>query len=177
MEQLPKYAMSNNYLESKLRFYNQFQLNEYWAGSNLHIQMHTLYGGRHIHSHMFLGQIYSSLMNQEPFKMSGGEQIREYHHLDDVANAIRIIGETQESGVRNISSGAPEKLKNIAKAIFSHFDVTPLLNLSSERMNENDNRDLIFKKPTELKDIAFRPTIQNIIGWLEELGVKNVTRS
>jgi nucleoside-diphosphate-sugar epimerase len=126
---------------------------------------------------MFLGQIYSSLMNQEPFKMSGGEQIREYHHLDDVANAIRIIGETQESGVRNISSGAPEKLKNIAKAIFSHFDVTPLLNLSSERMNENDNRDLIFKKPTELKDIAFRPTIQNIIGWLEELGVKNVTRS
>ena len=108
--------------------------------------------------------------------MSGGEQIREYHHVDDVAKAIKIIGETQQSGVRNISNGAPEKLKDIAKAIFGHFDVTPLLYLSSDRMNENDNRDFIFKKPMELMEIAFRPTIQNIIGWLEELGVKNVTR-
>jgi len=175
MEQLPKYAMTNNYLESKLRFYNQFQLNESWASSNLHIQMHTLYGGGHIHPHMFLGQIYNSLINQESFKMSGGEQIREYHHVDDVAKAIEIIGETQQSGLKNISNGAPDKLKDIAKAIFSHFDATPLLYLSSDRMNENDNRDLIFKKPMELMDMAFRPTIQNIIGWLEELGVKNVT--
>ena len=174
MEQLPKYATSNNYLESKLRFYNQFQLNESWASSNLHIQMHTLYGGRQIHPHMFLGQIYNSLTNLESFKMSGGEQIREYHHVDDVAKAIRVIVETQQSGLRDISNGVPEKLKNIAEAIFSHFDATQLLCLSSDKMNENDNRDLIFKKPLELTEVTFRPTIQNIIGWLEELGVKNV---
>lgn len=174
MEQLPKYAMSNSYLESKLRFYNQFQLNESWSSSNLHIQMHTLYGGKHIQPHMFLGQIYKSLIHQESFKMSGGEQIREYHHVDDVAEAIKVIGETQQSGVKDISVGSPEKLKDIAKAIFSHFNAIQLLNLASDRMNEHDNRDFVFKKSIEIKDMYFRPTIENIIRWLEELGVKYV---
>lgn len=173
MEQLPKYAMSNSYLESKLRFYKQFLLNESWTRSNLHIQMHTLYGGSHIHPHMFLGQIYSSLVNQVSFKMTGGEQIREYHHVDDVAKAIKRIGEVQPSGLKNISSGEPMKLKDIATAIFSHFDETRLLYLSSDVMNENDNRDLIFQKPVELQEMDFRPTTQSIIRWLEELGVKN----
>ena len=172
MEQLPKYAMSNPYLDSKLRFYRQFQSKESWVSANLHIQMHTLYGGSHIHPHMFLGQIYSSLVNKESFKMSGGEQIREYHHVDDAARAIKKIGEAQQSGLKNISSGEPRKLKDIATAIFGHFGANRLLHLSSDVMNENDNLDLIFKKPVELQSMEFRPTIQNIIKWLEELGVK-----
>jgi hypothetical protein len=60
------------------------------------------------------------------------------------------------------------------KAIFGHFNATQLLHLSSDRMNEHDNRDFVFKKSIEIKDMQFRPTIENIIRWLEELGVKHV---
>lgn len=175
MEQIPKYAMSNPYLESKLRFYNEYLSNIHWANSNLHIQMHTLYGGKRIHPHMFLGQIYSALIDKKSFKMSGGLQIREYHHIDDVAKAIRLLEETQQYGVNNISHGFPEKLKDIAESIFNHFNAVNLLNLSSNSMDENDNRELIFKKPKEIPEMYFRPTIVNIIQWLEELGVKHVT--
>ena len=175
MEQIPKYAMSNPYLESKLRFFNEYQSNTQWTNSNLHIQMHTLYGGKRIHPHMFLGQIYSALIHKKSFKMSGGLQIREYHHVDDVAKAIRLLGESQENGVNNISHGLPEKLKDIAESIFNHFNAFNLLNLSSGFMDENDNRELIFKKSKEMPEMSFRPTIVNIIQWLEELGVKNVT--
>lgn len=175
MEQIPKYAMSNPYLESKLRFYNEYLSNIHWANSNLHIQMHTLYGGKLIHPHMFLGQIYSALIDKKSFKMSGGLQIREYHHIDDVAKAIRLLEETQQYGVNNISHGFPEKLKDIAESIFNHFNAVNLLNLSSNSMDENDNRELIFKKSKEIREMYFRPTIVNIIQWLEELGVKHVT--
>lgn len=175
MEQIPKYAMSNPYLESKLRFYNEYLSNIHWANSNLHIQMHTLYGGKRIHPHMFLGQIYSALIDKKSFKMSGGLQIREYHHIDDVAKAIRLLEETQQYGVNNISHGFPEKLKDIAESIFNHFNAVNLLNLSSNSMDENDNRELIFKKSKEIREMYFRPTIVNIIQWLEELGVKHVT--
>lgn len=175
MEQIPKYAMSNPYLESKLRFYNEYLSNTHWANSNLHIQMHTLYGGKRIHPHMFLGQIYSALIDKKSFKMSGGLQIREYHHIDDVAKAIRLLEETQHYGVNNISHGFPEKLKDIAESIFNHFNAVNLLKLSSSSMDENDNRELIFKKSKEMPEMYFRPTIVNIIQWLEELGVKHVT--
>jgi len=175
MEQIPKYAMSNPYLESKLRFYNEYLSNTHWANSNLHIQMHTLYGGKRIHPHMFLGQIYSALIHKKSFKMSRGLQIREYHHVDDVAKAIRLLEETQQNGVNNISHGLPEKLKDIAESIFNHFSAVNLLKLSSGSMDENDNRELIFKKSKEIPEMYFRPTIVNIIQWLEELGVKHVT--
>ncbi len=174
MEQIPKYAMSNPYLESKLRFYNEYQSNIDWANSNLHVQMHTLYGGKHIHPHMFLGQIYSALIHKKSFKMSGGIQIREYHHVDDVAKGIRLLVGTQQNGVNNISHGFPEKLKDIAESIFIHFDAINLLNLSSGTMDEHDNRELVFKKSKEIPEKYFRPTIVNIIQWLEELGVKHV---
>lgn len=174
MEQIPEYAMSNPYLESKLRFYSDYQLNKDWANSNLHVQMHTLYGGKHIHPHMFLGQIYSALIHKKPFKMSGGLQIREYHHVDDVARGIRLLVEIQQNGVNNISHGFPEKLKDIAESIFNHFAAINLLNLSSGTMDRNDNCELVFKKSKEIPEEYFRPTIVSIIQWLEELGVKNV---
>ncbi len=168
MEKLPKYASSNSYLDSKLRFYNKFIGTERWVKSNTHVQMHTLYGGIKCHPHMFLGQMHQAISRREIFKMTGGEQIREYHHLDDDARAVKLISTINTSGVMDISHGKPEKLKDIANAIFSHFDLLQFLKLSENQTDVNDNLGVIFKRSEVISSIAFRDPIDNIIKWLEE---------
>ncbi len=56
--------------------------------SCLHIQLHTLYGVEEPKSHMFLGHMLRALRKKEEFRMSSGKQLREYHHVDDVAAGI-----------------------------------------------------------------------------------------
>ena len=160
MELLPKYSASNRYLESKLRFYNRLISDGNWLDKNIHIQLHTLYGGSHIHRHMFLGQIFHAISSKETFHMSGGEQIREYHHIDDDAKAIKQLTSNTGGRLINISHGQPERLKDIAISLFNHFDSRELLNISTRIANRNDNKTITFKKTDELSDSLFRPSLR-----------------
>jgi hypothetical protein len=176
MELLPKYSASNPYLESKLRFFNSYTAEGNWEKNNIHIQMHTLYGGSHIHRHMFLGQIFHAITTKEKFHMSGGEQIREYHHIDDDAEAIMQITKSTGGGSIDISHGKPEKLKDIAISLFDHFNSPELLNIAARTADENDNTKIVFKRTENLPDSLFRPTLSNLIIWIERLGVSNENR-
>jgi hypothetical protein len=170
MEQLPNYAKSNPYLDSKFRFFEAYTSNKEWLRINLHIQMHTLYGGPNSNSHMFLGQIYDAVMNRTKFEMSSGVQIREYHHINDDAAAIKILTTEFKSGVKSVSHGDPKKLKDIATDVFEYYGCRHLLNISAHKTNENDNLDVVFERSAELFSVEFRPTISGITSWLDELG-------
>ena len=176
MELLPKYSASNPYLESKLNFYTRYVSDDNWLNRNIHIQMHTLYGGSHIHKHMFLGQIFYSIYSKKAFHMSGGEQIREYHHIDDDAEAILQLTKTSGGGLIDISHGKPEKLRDIATSIFDHFSSRYLLNIAARAADENDNMKVVFRRTDNLADSLFRPTISNLILWLERLGASDEHR-
>lgn len=170
MELLPKYSVSNPYLESKLNFYTRYISEDDWQKRNLHFQMHTLYGGHHIHKHMFLGQILHSINTKQIFQMSGGEQIREYHHIDDDTEAIMQLTKIAGGGLIDISHGEPERLKVIATSIFEHFKSSNLLKIASKNADENDNREIVFNRTRNLSESFFRPTIDSLIIWLERLG-------
>jgi nucleoside-diphosphate-sugar epimerase len=176
MELLPKYSTSNPYLESKLKFYTRYVADDNWQNRNIHIQMHTLYGGSRIHNHMFLGQIFHSISTKKVFNMSGGDQIREYHHIDDDAEAIVQVTNTVGGGLIDISHGKPEKLRDIAISLFDHFNSRALLNIASKAADENDNKNIVFKRTGNLPDTLFRSTIHNLIIWLERLGVVDEDR-
>ena len=173
MELFPDYAQPNRYLKSKLQFFQEFGSHSDWAGKNLHVQLGVLFGGEKIHPKMFLGQIFQSINSQTPFRMTGGDQIREYHHIEDVSHAIKVLVENGSTGVINISSGAPIKLIDLARAIFNHFNSAHLLQLAALETNIYDNRDIIFTKNNELESINFRSPIEGAITWLEKLGVVN----
>ncbi len=53
----------------------------------VHLQLHTLYSPRVIQSEhrMFFAQMIDAIQKDQPFLMSTGEQLREYHHASDVA--------------------------------------------------------------------------------------------
>jgi dTDP-4-dehydrorhamnose reductase len=173
MERFPKYAKNNQYLNSKLAFFEEYNAREDWNKHNVHFQMHTLYGGDNTKPKMFLGQIYEAINSQTFFSMTGGDQIREYHHIDDVVRAVGDLIEMKISGTHHISQGNPIKLADLAQAIFNQFNSTQLLNIAAKTADRNDNRHVIFEKPDELGGINFREPVEGVISWLQELGINN----
>ena len=89
----------------------------------LHCRLHTLYGGEP-KDHMFLGQIVNAIRSNSVFSMSSGEQLREYHHVDDIAESLATIVNSDWSlwsPILEINSGQPLKLLDLAMAIFNAF--------------------------------------------------------
>jgi nucleoside-diphosphate-sugar epimerase len=125
---------------------------------------------------MFVGQIFEALNSKKTFHMSGGEQIREYHHIDDDVEAILQLSKTIGGGLIDISHGQPEKLKDIATSLFEHFNSRDNLKIATKSADENDNRSIVFQRTGNLSGSAFRPTIENLIKWFERLGVVDEER-
>jgi len=166
MENYPNYCESNPYLYSKLLWAKQIQKSE----NNLHLQLHTLYGGK-IQSHMFLGQIYESLKNNMVFAMSDGRQLREYHYIDEAAEIISLFVSQGSYGIKQISSGKPLRLGELATKLYQYFGKSELLELASFKSHELENINDIYEPDELIKKFPFRDSFNGIVKWLSELGI------
>lgn len=75
---------------------------------------------------MFLPSLKEAIRKKEVFKMTKGEQKRDFIHVKDLTNAICILMEKEESGIFNISSGENISLQEVihqAKAIVGYFPI------------------------------------------------------
>lgn len=172
MENFEFYCQSNPYLMSKHKFFQVFSGNQDWVKKNVHIQLHTHYGGRKIQPKMFLGQIFDSIKNRRGFEMSQGNQLREYHHLEDDIKVIYGMIEREVSGVKSISHGQPIKLMDLASEIFTYFNAKNLLHIAKLPSVESDNSSVIFPREEHVVGYRFRPTLPNVFVWFENLGLK-----
>ena len=117
------------------------------SGRLLHIRLHTLYG-LPLHPRMFLGQIAEALETGLPFRMSSGEQFREYHHVEDIAECVfRLCQKQWNLGpVLEISSGEAIRLRDLAIAVFREFSREYLLRIGEIPAGEGENKNEIFKR-------------------------------
>ena len=137
-------------------------------GRFLHIRLHTLYGGV-VKPYMFLGQVLQSLRSGTPFSMSSGDQLREYHHVEDVGESVaRLMGSGWREGAMDLSAGAPLSLASFAKAIYAHFGKERLLRIGSLPRPEGENLDRVFPRSPESWLPSSRDAVAGVIGWLEE---------
>ncbi len=67
------------------------------------------------------------LLKNEVFSASPGEQIRDYLHVTDVANAFVVLAEKQAAGIFNISTAKPIATKSILNMIGELMGKTDLL--------------------------------------------------
>ncbi len=68
--------------------------------------------------------------NDPVFNMSGGEQLRDYLHVKDVAKAmVDIISQTQISGIINCCSGRPVSIRKLVESHLERRGSTMALNL------------------------------------------------
>ncbi len=140
----------NAYFMSKYllsQWISDFSRQRPYSGGILHLRLHTLYG-LPLHPRMFLGQIAEALKSGSPFKMSSGEQLREYHHVEDIAECVfRLFRKEWLWGpVLEISSGDAVRLRDLASAIFREFKREGLLQIGDVPASAGENRTETFQR-------------------------------
>lgn len=156
------------YIESK-KALSKYIENETNLQRNLHIRLHTLYGGGTPHKDMFLGKILKSIENQIEFNMSSGEQLREYHHVADVSAAISAKIQRNQFGQWNLNTGKPVKLIELAKAIFESYKLDELIKISLDYNLAGDNLGFVFPDTIKELDICFREPVAGVISYLRSM--------
>jgi nucleoside-diphosphate-sugar epimerase len=135
----------------------------------VHLRIHTLFGAGEPSPFMFLGQMLDALRRNSPFSMTSGSQLREYHHVQDDARAIRAITDSQSHGVLDVSHGQPVSLREIAVSVFQAFGKDDMLHIGGLPEPLEENYRQIFNRPAVLDDVDFRETLPAIVDYMKKL--------
>ncbi len=175
MEHFDQACASNAYLRSKRELARWIESHS--EARARHLRLHTVYGGpaAHLKPHMFLGMIITALDQRTPFSMSSGEQLREYHHVEDIARSIlRFLDETQiwATGApfaHDLSSGQPVRLSDLAQSIFDALGTTGQLKIGAIAAAPGENREQRFtpSPPAILGDS--RAALPGVVTWIRNL--------
>lgn len=168
LEKLIGDKTQNPYVISKLRLANFIKNHAADKASALHIRLHTLYGGMQPpHAFMFLGQLLNAMHSKSEFKMTSGEQLREYHHIEDAAKAIWYLSRSTLTGITQLSHGQPEKLKDIAQHVLNAFAQLSSLRLNALTSPTHENYDAFFEPGSYINEVTFRKALPGIVDYLK----------
>ena len=158
--------ITNNYLISK-RELAQYIL-EKKDFRFKHIRLHTIYGQGLPVPNMFLGQMYDSLKNNKPFKMSHGMQLRQYHDYQTIAKNLKHVIDNWTNTSSSIDFNGKEwiRLKDLALEVFSFFEKEYLLEIGEIESNQNELIDL---ENFEIGPYNFPEAIPTIIKYLKKI--------
>lgn len=167
MEQMVSEHSPNNYLRSKLRLAEFVRTCCATDMGILHVRIHTLYGGGPPATFMFLGQICDAIARGARFEMSEGNQLREYHHVDDEVMAVAQLLECGAGGVIELNHGQPIRLRDLAVHIFTAFGCLDRLAIGARPMAGPENLHTVFQRPRVLEGVQFRDTRASIVDYLK----------
>lgn len=166
MEVLADARTASPYLASKLSLATEVRSMHPHA---LHVRVNTLYGGNaHPAPHMFAGQMLEAIRTRSPFRMSPGVQLREYHHVDDEAEAILALGASSNAGVIELHHGAPVTLAELAYSTFSAFDALDLLHIGALPAPDNERADLEYVRNPALDGCSFRDVLTAMPAYMRQ---------
>jgi nucleoside-diphosphate-sugar epimerase len=96
-----------------------------------------LYGPRE-HPSRLVSSVIRSLVRGEPARCSHGKQIRDYLHVQDVADALVAVLQSEVQGPVNIASGQPVALREIILQIGQQLQRPDLLQIGALPARAND---------------------------------------
>ncbi len=101
--------------------------------------------GEDMPENFFYSQLINALKNNKEFKMTGGEQIRDFLPIEKVIEYIIKLSETDKSNqiVINICSGIGLKLKDFAEEIAQKMKKEHLLKIGFLQYRENEVWDMV----------------------------------
>jgi nucleoside-diphosphate-sugar epimerase len=162
MENLIKKA--NPYVQSKQTL-AEYVLNKP-SSAVMHLRVHTLYGGAEPATFMFLGQMLAALRADQPFAMTQGYQLREYHHVDDDAAAISALIGANVRGTVDLSHGQPVRLRDIAQHVFLHLGRSERLQIGALEEPAEENYANLFARSEATANIHFRDTLPAVADYI-----------
>lgn len=165
MEMFPAACHGNPYLAGKLALGQWIEALDA-TGRVCHVRLHTLYGGPP-QPHMFLGQIVAALAARRVFAMSSGEQLREYHHSDDIADSVAaLLARPWDASVLDVSHARPVRLVDLARAVFDALGQAESLHVGALPAAPGENRDKVFPRSPDWLIGTPRDTLPGVIAWV-----------
>ena len=130
---------------------------------------------------MFLGQIEKAIRLRQKLLMTAGTQLREYHHVDDVARVLTSlfadVNTPEMSRSMTLSHSNPVRLADLAMEIFGEFEMLDLLDIGAIQSPARDNYKHRFS-PSPLPDnLQIRSSIESVIAYLRKCLQTSQTRS
>ena len=117
-----------------------------------------LYGKTEDKRRMVPGVI-NTLLRNETFLATPGEQVRDYLHVEDVASALWFIAQNQQSGIFNVSSGEPITIRNLMESIGDILGKSELLRFGAVPYRDWEPM-YICGDSSKLQNIGWRPQIK-----------------
>lgn len=143
------YGACKSALQSLVAAYSkQTGLSSAWA------RLFFLYGP-HEHPKRLVSSVICSLLRGEPARCSHGKQLRDYLHVQDVADALVTLIESDIIGPVNIGSGYPIAIKDIVYKIAKELNAVDLVQMGAIESQPYDS-------PLVVADIS---RISHEAGW------------
>jgi nucleoside-diphosphate-sugar epimerase len=157
----------NRYVKSKVRLGEFVEQANSVGAQAMHVRIHTQFGEGEPSPFMFLGQILTALRSNTAFAMTLGKQLREYHHVEDDARAIKALVASEVMGAVDLAHGKPVTLRSLAQAIFESQHKSHLLQVGAIPEPAQDNFDRVFSVPESLKTHSFRDTLPAVVEYMK----------
>lgn len=157
----------NRYVKSKVRLGEFVEQANATGAHATHVRIHTQYGEGEPSPFMFLGQMLTALRSDSAFAMTLGKQLREYHHVEDDARAIKALVSNDVAGLVDLAHGKPVTLRSLAEAVFEALGKSHLLQVGAVPEPAQDNFDRVFSVPESLKTHSFRDTLPAVVEYMK----------
>jgi UDP-glucuronate decarboxylase len=140
------------YAESKLALFHALQsLGMEVAWTRFFYQY-----GPHEDPRRLFPHIIRALMRGEPAKLTPGEQVRDFLHVEDVASAVAAVASSELTGAVNIGSGNPVTVREIAVKIGDLLGRRGLIEAGAMPYAPNDPMYVIADN-TKLRSTGWKP--------------------
>ena len=111
--------------------------------------------GPHEHAERLVASMICSLLQEQPARCSHGEQIRDFLYVQDAADALVALLDSDVTGPVNIASGVPVTLKQVMLEIAEQLSRPNLIQLGARPAPEQE-------PPLLLADVG---RLRDEVGW------------
>lgn len=127
--------------------------------------------GPHEHAARFVPTVIVSLLQGREAACTAGTQLRDFLHVEDVADAFATLLESGHDGPVNIGSGQPVTLADVGHRIAGLIGRPELLKLGARPMAADDPPVLVPRAGALARQLAWQPRytldtgLQHAIAW------------
>lgn len=130
--------------------------------------------GPHENPSRLVSSVIISLLKGQPAKSSHGLQVRDYLHIQDVADGMVALFASQSRGAYNIAAGTSTTIRDIVERLGRITGRTDLLQIGGLSARANDAPLVLGDGRRTLNDVGWKPRIDleagltATVGWWRE---------
>lgn len=126
-----------------------------WGMQHCHARFFYQYGPWEAPNRL-VSSLVGTLLSGAPAKTTSGEQVRDFLHIEDVARALAVLTRGDVTGVVNVGSGVPVRVRDVARAVAVACGRPELLEIGALPSREGDPA-FVCAEASKLRALGWAP--------------------